>query len=147
MIKLHSNPRPPRNYTKDTTLTPNRNTETKQRDFLEALVKNKGLIHKSCMQTGIRYSTYRTWMKKDRFKLKMDEAQQQVFEQVEASLMAKFNSTSPMGEIFYLKSRDKRYHQQSIVLEGNEDKPIVVTHDPKALEKISKTIIKQLKAQ
>ncbi|KKR00126.1 MAG: hypothetical protein UT24_C0016G0015 [Candidatus Woesebacteria bacterium GW2011_GWB1_39_12] len=85
-------------------------------------------------------------MKDPKFKLKFEEAQQIVNEQVEESLIQKFKSKSPIPEIFYLKSRDARY-KQIAVLEGNEDKPIVITHDTKTLEKISKTIIDALKKE
>lgn len=121
-------------------------TVAKQIDFLRELVANGGLIHKSCVGANIRYSTYRTWIKDPKFKLKLEEAQQVVNEQVEQSLINKFKSSSPVPEIFYLKSRDERYKQVA-VLEGNEDKPIVVTHDKKTLESISKTIIDAMKKE
>lgn len=60
--------------------------------------------------------------------------------------MAKFKTNSPVPEIFYLKSRDKRY-AQTVQLEGNEDKPIVVTHDTNTLEKISRMIVEQMKKE
>ena len=122
-----------------------RNTKTKQRDFLGEVVKNNGLIYKSCSNSGIRYSTYRTWLKDDHFKTKLEEAQQQVNEQVEQSLISKFNGRSPIPEMFYLKSRDKRYNQTNVILEGNEDKPIIITHDSKTLEKIGRSIIEAIK--
>ena len=121
-------------------------TVAKQIDFIKALVKNGGLIYKSCVEANIRYSTYRTWMKDPKFKAKFEEAQQIVNEQVEQSLINKFRGRSPVPEIFYLRSRDKRY-SQVVTMEGNDDKPIVVTHDVKTLEKISKTIIDALKKE
>jgi len=121
-------------------------TVAKQIDFVRAFIEKGGLIYKSCKEANIRYSTYRTWMKDPKFKLKFEEAQQIVNEQVEESLIQKFKSKSPIPEIFYLKSRDARY-KQIAVLEGNEDKPIVITHDTKTLEKISKTIIDALKKE
>lgn len=122
-----------------------RNTKTKQRDFLAEVVQNNGLIYKSCSNSGIRYSTYKAWLKDEHFKLKLEEAQQQVNEQVEGSLISKFNGRSPIPEMFYLKSRDKRYNQTNVVLEGNDEKPIVITHDSKTLEKISKSIVEAIK--
>lgn len=125
----------------------NRNTEAKQVDFIEAYVGNLGLIHKSCELAGVRFGTYRGWIKNDeKFKAKFEEAQQIVNEKVEESLMAKFKTNSPVPEIFYLKSRDKRY-AQTVQLEGNEDKPIVVTHDTNTLEKISRMIVEQMKKE
>ena len=123
----------------------NRNTKTKQRDFLLEVIKNKGLIYKSCNSSNIRYSTYRTWLKDDYFKGKLEEAQQVVNEQVEQSLISKFKGRSPIPEMFYLKSRDKRYNQTSVVLEGNDEKPIVITHDAKTLGKIGKSIVEAIK--
>lgn len=123
-----------------------RNLETTQKDFLDFLIANKGLIHKSCIDNRIRYSTYRTWLKNPKFRLRFEEAQQVVNEQVEQSLINKFKGNSPVPEIFYLKSRDNRYKPIAI-LEGSEDKPIVVTHDSKTLEKVAKTIIDALKKE
>ena len=121
-------------------------TVAKQIDFVKVFIENGGLIHKSCVGANIRYSTYKTWMKDPKFKAKFEEAQQIVNEQVEQSLIDKFRGRSPVPEIFYLRSRDKRY-SQVVALEGNEEKPIVVTHDVKTLEKISKTIIDALKKE
>ena len=125
---------------------PNRNTVTKQKDFLTSFVNNTGLIHRSCNNAGIRYSTYRAWTKEPRFKLKLEEAQQQVNERVEQSLMDKFKGNSPVPEIFFLKSRDERY-KQIAVLEGSDEKPIVITHDTKTLERISRKIIEDIKRE
>lgn len=123
-----------------------RNLETTQKDFIDAFVVNVGLIYKSCEQAGIRWSTYRGWLKQDKFKLKFEEAQQRVNEIVEQSLLSKFKTNSPVPEIFYLKSRDARY-KQIAVLEGNDEKPIVITHDTKTLEKISQKIMEAMKAE
>jgi len=123
----------------------NRNKETKQRDFYQALVFTKGLIHKSCDMAHIRYATYIHWLKSDkRFQEKLEETHQMVNEAVEASLIRKMDMASPNAEMFYLKSRDPRYKAVA-VLEGNEDKPIVITHDEKTLEKIGKKIMESLK--
>ena len=126
---------------------PNRNTDTKQKDFLDQYVNNRGLIYKSCKQTAIRYSTFRAWLRdSDSFKLKFDEAQQRVNEQVEESLMRKFNSTSPMAEMFYLKARDRRY-ALSMSVEGQPDKPIKIVHDRSFLQEISRKIVEKLKSE
>lgn len=124
-----------------------RNVTTVKRDFLQALVFTKGLVYKACEMAHIRFSTYRGWLKSDpTFKEKLAVAQERVNEAVEASLISKFNSNSPNAEMFYLRSRDPKYRQVA-VLEGNEEKPIVITHDEKTLEKISKKIMEAMKAE
>lgn len=118
-------------------------TDQKKSDFLEAFVQNTGLKFKTCAQIGIRYSTLRKWLKDPNFKQRLDETQEQVNEIVEQSLISKFDTQSPVPEIFYLRSRDPRYSQR-VDIQGNEDKPIVITHNEDTLKLISKGIMEAL---
>ena len=88
--------------------------------------------------------TIKRWCKQPDFKEKFDLAQQQVNERMEDSLIGKaFNTNSPVPEIFYLKSRDPRYAQR-VTMEGDIDKPIIITHNEETLKVINKAIIDTL---
>jgi hypothetical protein len=86
------------------------------------------------------YFTLTRWRKDPSFKANLDIAQQKVNEMMEDSLIQKAITTkSPVPEIFYLRSRDARYSQQ-VSLQGDTDKPIIITHSPETLKVVIKAI-------
>jgi len=125
-----------------------RNVITVQNDFLQAYVYTKGLAHKACEMAHIRYTTYKGWITNNKWEFlkRFEEAKEKVNEAVEASLIRKMDTNSPNAEMFYLKSRNPRYKQVA-VLEGSDEKPIVIKHDEKTLEKVAKKIMESLKAE
>ncbi len=126
---------------------PDAPTHLRQADFIQQFHNTNGLIIKACDLMHLKYSTYKNWLKDPKFKSKMEDAQQKVNEMMEDSLIQKAMTTnSPVPEIFYLKSRDSRYSQR-VSLEGEEDKPIVMTYSSDTLKTINKAITEMLEKE
>lgn len=103
------------------TLAQQRTAEAKNR-FIEIYARNRGMVGKSCEQSGVSYRTYISWRKNDKaFALLLRDVLDMQIDFVESKLIDKIEEGDVRAIMFYLKTKGKSAgYQESIEVSSGD---------------------------
>lgn len=99
-------------------------TVQQKKIMLDALVKNLGIITKSCEATGVKRNTFYLWLKTDdNFAKEVAELGDIALDFVEDKLMANIRKGDVASIIFYLKTKGKKrgYNEREVAQETTQN--------------------------
>lgn len=124
-------------HKKETQSTLAKRTKTNQNRFLNALIRNKYHVTKTCEETGISRMTYYDWTRKNpKFKAKMEDLREQEIDTFEDAFRELIEDRNPAAVMFGLKTRGRHrgyIDRQEVEHSGSQDINFTI-HQPKQLD-------------
>lgn len=83
--------------------------DTKKKEVISELVKQKGIVTIACNNVGLSRSTFYSWLESDaNFAKEVEDAREQAIDYVESKLFNLIENDDTTATIFFLKTRGKK---------------------------------------